>query len=314
MATTITINVQNNSPSLQNFFFFQQPAIYTGGPEVYTNSLYSQALLPYATSGAILTFSLILQDYAGVQQQVTPPTVGKPSGQLSATQAINVTPAAGGTPTKNTTTMTVTPSLGLSSPVSTSGPQAGSFRIITPVYNPTLENYNAGSALQTLTGGVTLSNFVTAQPNTNLDCQPIRIFYVQTGNYTAGTVMNFTASSATAAVCDATPGYSSFSVVYNADGTWTIKPFAVVRAADGRGRLVEGTTATNAEVLNEAGTATISTGYVADGNFNPSILVQNLSHAAAINVLGEYQVGPIGGPKIGTTCIDKQGTSATFAP
>ncbi|UPT96113.1 hypothetical protein J4G48_0044950 [Bradyrhizobium barranii subsp. apii] len=93
MATTITINVQNNSPSLQNFFFFQQPAIYTGGPEVYTNSLYSQALLPYATSGAILTFSLILQDYAGVQQQVTPPTVGKPSGQLSATQAINVTPA-----------------------------------------------------------------------------------------------------------------------------------------------------------------------------------------------------------------------------
>lgn len=72
MATTITINVQNNSPSLQNFFFFQQPAIYTGGPEVYTNSLYSQALLPYATSGAILTFSLILQDYAGVQQQVTP--------------------------------------------------------------------------------------------------------------------------------------------------------------------------------------------------------------------------------------------------
>ncbi|WP_050631666.1 hypothetical protein [Bradyrhizobium viridifuturi] len=314
MATTITINLQNNSPALQNFFFFQQPAIYTGGPEVYTNSLYSQALLPFETSGAILTFSLVIQDYAGVQQQVTPPTVGKPSGQLAASQAITVTPAAGGTPTKNTTTMTVNPSLGLSPPVSTPGPQAGSFRIITPVFNPTLENYNAGSALRTLTGGVTLSNFVTAQPNTNLDCQPIRIFYVQTGNYTAGTVMNFTASSATAAVCDATPGYSTFSVVYNANGTWTVTPYALVRGANGRGRLVEGATAVNAEVLNEAGTATISTGYVADNDFSPPILVQNLSHPAVINVLADYQVGPIGGPKLGTTCIEKQGTSATFAP
>ncbi|MCP1850224.1 hypothetical protein ACVI1K_007721 [Bradyrhizobium sp. USDA 4508] len=40
MATTITINVQNDSPSLQNFFFFQQPAVYTGGlksiPTAYT--------------------------------------------------------------------------------------------------------------------------------------------------------------------------------------------------------------------------------------------------------------------------------------
>ncbi|MCP1850225.1 MULTISPECIES: hypothetical protein [unclassified Bradyrhizobium] len=154
-----------------------------------------------------------------------------------------------------------------------------------------MENYNAESALRTLTGGVTFSNFVTAQPNNNLDCQPIRIFYVQTGIYTAGTVMNFTASSATAAVCDATPGYSSFSVVYNANGTWTVEPFALFRGSNGHGRLVAGATATSAEVVNEAGTATISTGYVADNNFSPPILVQNLSNAAAINLLGDYQVG-----------------------
>ncbi|WP_426435195.1 hypothetical protein [Bradyrhizobium genosp. P] len=313
MPTPITINVRNNSPTLQNFFFFQQPAVYTGGQEVYTNSLYTQALLPYATSGAVLTFSVVLQFYAGVQQQVSPPVIGKPSGQLAASQPIGLTPASGGAQTNNTTTMTVNPSLGLSVPVSTSGPQTGSFRIITPVFNPVLTNYNAGSAVQTLTGGITLSNFVTAQPNTNLDCQPVIIFYVQTGTYTPGTVMNFTSSSATAALCNATPGYSTFNVVYNADGTWTVTPFALVRALGGAFELVEGNTATNAEILNEAGTAVIATGYVAGGNFNSPILVQNLNNPGAINMLSEYQVGPIGGPYIGTMCTQKLGTAATFS-
>lgn len=311
MPTPITINVKNNSSSLQNFFFFQQPAIYTGGQSVYTNSLYTQALLPYATSGAVLTFSVILQYYAGVQQQVQPPQVGQPSGQLAASQPIGLTPAAGGAPTNNTTTMTASPSLGLSVPVSTSGPQTGSFRIITPVFNPVLTNYNAGSAVQTLTGGITLSNFVTAQPNSNLDCQPIIIFYVQTGTYTPGTVMNFTSSSATAAVCDATPGYSTFNVQYNADGTWTITPYTLVRTAGGVTALVEGATAANAEIKNEAGTAVISTGYAAD--FNAPVTIQNLSNPGAITQFNEYQVGPTGGPFAGLMCTNKQGSSATFS-
>ncbi|MHB8883534.1 MAG: hypothetical protein ACYC5H_00375 [Methylovirgula sp.] len=311
MPTPITINVRNNSPTLQNFFFFQQPAVYTGGQEVYTNSLYSQALLPYDSSGAVLTFSVILQYYAGVQQQVQPPQIGQPSGQLAASQAIGLTPAQGGTPTNNTTTMTVSPSLGLSVPVSSTGPQAGSFRIITPIFNPVLTNYNAGSAVQTLTGGITLSNFVTAQPNSNLDCQPIIIFYVQTGTYTAGTVMNFTSSSATAAVCNATPGYSTFNVVYNADGTWSVTPFALIRTARGVNVLVEGATAANAEVKNEAGTAVISTGYAAD--FNAPVTIQNLSNPGAIAQFKEYQVGPTGGPYAGLMCTNIAGNTATFS-
>jgi len=318
MATMITINVRNNSPVLQNFFFFQQPAIYTGGAQVYSNSLYSQALLPYATSGAVLTFSMVLQNYAGVQQQIMPPQVGQPSGQLAAIQPIGLTPAPGGAPTNNATTMTVSPSLGLSVPVTTSGPQQGSFRIITPVFNPVLANYNAGSAVQTLMGGIILSNFVTAQPNTNLDCQPIIKFYVQTGTYTAGTVMNFTASSATAALCDATPGYSSFNVSYNPDGTWTVTPFALVRAAGGASALVEGSAGViegsnpqNTEIKNEAGTAVISTGYTA--NFNPPVMVQNLSHPNAIQMYSEYQVGPIGGPSSGRMCTQRAGNTAVFS-
>jgi hypothetical protein len=311
MTTPITINVRNNSLALQNFFFFQQPAIYTGGQQVYTNSLYTAALLPYSTSGAILTFSVILQYYAGVQQQVSPPTIGNPSGQLAASQAIGLTPAPGGTLTNNTTTMTVSPSLGLSVPVSTTGPQAGSFRIITPVFNPVLTNYNAGSAVQTLTGGITLSNFVTAQPNSNLDCQPVIVFYVQTGTYTPGTVMNFTSSSATAATCNFTPGYSTYSVAYNADGTWTTTPFSMVRSAGGVYSLVEGSVAVNAEIKNEAGTAVISTGYAAD--FHAPVTVQNLSNPGVINLFGEYQVGPTGGPYVGRMCTHIAGNTATFS-
>jgi len=313
MPTPITINVRNNSAVPQNFFFFQQPAKYSGGQVPYTNSLYTQTLLPYATSGAVLSFSVVLQFYAGVQQQVSPPAIGQPSGQLAASQPIGLTPAAGGASTLNTTSMSVTPSLGLSVPVSTPGPQTGSFRILTPVFNPVLNNYNAGSAVQTLTGGITLSNFVTAQPNSNLDCQPIITFYVQTGTYTPGTVMNFTSSSATAAVCDATPGYSTFNVQYNADGTWTVTPFALVRAAEGSFKLIEGAVAVNAEVMNEAGTAVISTGYVAGGNFHSPVTVQNLSNPGAISVFSEYQVGPIGGPYVGSMCTNKVGAAATFA-
>ncbi|BAM89154.1 hypothetical protein S58_31560 [Bradyrhizobium oligotrophicum S58] len=318
MATLITINVINKSLNAQNFFFFQQPAVYSGGPQVYTNSLYSQTLLPNATSGAVLTFSMILQYYAGAAQQVQPPQVGQPSGQLAAIQPINLTPASGGAPTNNTTQMTVSPSLGLSVPVSTAGPQPGSFRIVTPTFNPVLAQYNAGSAVQSVSGAITLSNFVTVQPTSNLDCQPVIIFYVQTGNYTAGTVMNFTSSSINAAVCDATPGYTTFNVTYNADGTWTVKNMALARLADGQVGLVErssggtsliGAAGPNADVKNEAGTAVISTGTAA--NFNLPVTITNLSNPGAIHRLSEYQVGPTGGPYRGSMCTAIDATTAT---
>jgi hypothetical protein len=234
MTTTITINVTNNSTSLQNFFFFQQPAQYSGGAPVYANSLYTAPLLPSSTSGAMLSFTPILQVYAGVQQQVQPPQVGQLSGLLAARQSIAVAPPVGGAQANDTTTMMVSPSLGLSVPVPTDGPPAGSFRIVIPTFNPVLGNYNAGLAVQSISGQIMLSNFVTAQPASNLDCQPAMIFYVTTGSYAAGTVINVTDSSANAAKCDATPGYTTFNVSYNADGSWTVQPSTLVRMADGR--------------------------------------------------------------------------------
>lgn len=317
MATPITINVTNNSTSLQNFFFFQQPAQYSGGAQVYTNSLFTAPLLPFSQSGSMLTFTMILQYYAGVQQQVAPPQVGVASGQLGAMQAINVTPATGA-PNKNVTNMTVSPSLGLSPPVSQTGPQTGAFRIVTPTWNTQLTNYNAGSAVSSLTGGITLSNFVTAMPNTNLDCQPVIVFYVQTGTYTPGTVMNFTASSVNAAVCDFTPGYATYNVAYSSSGIWTAAPQSLVTMADGSRRLVSASGGSggliappNAEVKNEAGTAVISTGNAAD--FNSPVTVTNLSSPGAIRQFHEYQVGPTGGPYQGFTCDAIAGTTATFS-
>ncbi|EKK6346581.1 hypothetical protein R4O66_004430 [Salmonella enterica] len=53
MSTLIRINVTNNSPFLHTFFFFQQPSVYTGGSEVFSNSLLSTAILPAAQGGAV---------------------------------------------------------------------------------------------------------------------------------------------------------------------------------------------------------------------------------------------------------------------
>ncbi|MDI1364898.1 MAG: hypothetical protein PSX79_08545 [bacterium] len=215
MSTLLTINVTNLESATQGFYFFQQPAVYTGGTEVYSNSLYAQSLGNYAATGAILTFQVNMQFYAGIQQANTPPAVGSSSGYASASRAVDLAPASG--TANDWTTATVSP-LGLSQPTAGVGVQPGAFRITTPSYQPPAI-YNVGSAVE-VNGGITLSNFVMANPANNTDCQPILKYYVQTGNYTPGTVMDFTASSVNAAVCDFTGGHSIIDVTLNADGTW----------------------------------------------------------------------------------------------
>lgn len=316
MSTLIQINVTNNSPVLQSFFFFQQPAIYQGGANVYSNSLLSTPILPSAQGGSVYTFLLKLQYYAGVQQQVAAPVVGQPSGYSSAIQAIGLTPAAGGTATNNATTMIVSPALGLTPPVPASGVQPGAFRIISPVYNPTLQQYNGGSAVQLINGAVVLSNFVTVNPNSNLDCQPILKFYVQTGQYTAGTVMNFTSSSVNAALCDATSGFTTFNVTYNPDGTWSVVP-SVSRTeltSHSTDRLLSpaksDVAAIPVAIKNEAGTAVIAHGVAA--SLNSPVIVSNIDNIGAIHVYSEYQVGPVGGGYTGRMCTSIIGNTATF--
>jgi hypothetical protein len=226
MSTLITINLVNNSTQNHSFYFFQQPAKYTGGATVYSNSLYSAALAPFSdpvSGGGSLTFRANIQFVAGVQQSdnATPP-VGQTSGYGTAAQNIDLT-MADGTPTNNSTLMAISGAggLGLSVPKFSNGVQSGAFRITTPSYNAAANNYYAGSAVKLANGSVVLSNFVLASPTANIDAQPILKYYVAVGDYVSGTVMNFTTSSVTAALCDATQGKVSFNVSYDASGNWS---------------------------------------------------------------------------------------------
>ena len=314
MSTLIQINVTNNSPTLQNFFFFQQPAIYTGGPRVYSNSLLSTPILPFGQSGSVYTFLLELQYYAGVQQQFGPPVVGEPSGYMSAMQPIDLTPAQGAVD-NNCTTMQIAPALGLSTPVSNAGVQPGAFRIVSPAYDPSRQQFNGGSAVQLASGKIVLSNFITVQPSQNLDCQPILQFYVGIGNYTSGTVMNFTSSSVGAAMCDATDGYTTFNVTYNPDGSWTVVPSnsSLKATADAQGRLSVETVELNTNIKNEAGTQIICRGHAA--GWQPPFVVDHLTVPAALHMRCEYQVGPDAGPYKGRmiSALSPAAGSATFS-
>ncbi|NTJ68489.1 hypothetical protein G6M50_23960 [Agrobacterium rhizogenes] len=218
MSTLLTINVKNYQPQTQSFYFFQQPAIYTGGGQVYSNSLFSQSLGNYDATGAILTFQVNLQYYAGIQQANTPPQIGSSSGFASASRAIDLAPSAGGGSPNDWTTATVSP-LGLSAPVNGQGVQPGAFRITTPSFTSP-PYYNVGSAIA-VNGGIVLSNFVQANPMNNIDCQPILKYFVQTGAYTPGNVMNFSQSSVNAALSDFTGGYTICNVSLQANGNWS---------------------------------------------------------------------------------------------
>lgn len=218
MTKILTINVTNNQASTQSFFFFQQPSIYTGGAMVYSNSVFRGDLPAYGQTGARLALQVSQQYFAAIQQAVSPPQVGMTSGYATAAQPIALAPASG---TANDWTTASFNPLSLSQPRAAAGVQPGAFRITTPAYQPTTQ-YNAGLAIQA-NGGVVLSNFVTAWPNSNQDCQPVLKFYVQTGAYGAGTVLNFTSSSIDAALCDFTGGQTVANVTLQANGTWTVQ-------------------------------------------------------------------------------------------
>lgn len=223
MSTLLTINVTNAQAVSNDFFFFQQPAIYTGGPTVYSNSLYNRTL-PQASEGGLITFMANLQFYAAVQEANNAvPAVGKTSGFETASQAIDLA-AKGNTPANHdASTMSWdanTQALGLAQPVNDPQAVAGSFRITTAKYSPP-SNFNAGSATH-VNGGVVLSNFVLAKPQTHIDCEPILKYYVQTGGYQPGTVMDFSQSSVNSALCDFTGGYVRADVTYETDGSWSV--------------------------------------------------------------------------------------------
>ncbi|AKI01260.1 hypothetical protein IMCC20628_02562 [Hoeflea sp. IMCC20628] len=166
----------------------------------------------------MLTFQVNMQTYAGIQQAHSMPQVGQSSGYSSACRAINLAPASGFA--NDWTTGSVLP-FGLTMPAAGTGVKPGAFRITMPPFQPPVV-YNVGTAIE-VNGDIVLSSFTVAKSNSNTECQPVMKYFVQTGSYTPGTVMNFAQSSVNAALCDFTPGYSVIDVTLNADGTWTVQ-------------------------------------------------------------------------------------------
>lgn len=225
MSTQYTVIVENNSPNAQEFFFFQQPAVYSGGAKVYTNSVGHGSLPPYNPQRkSQIEFALLQQYYAGVQRQSYPPVVGQVQTGLISQVVIDIAPQPPGKASPDGTTVVIgDDSLYLDMPVVTSDVQPGAFRITTPPYAPSQHLFNVGLSTINNDGEVLLSNFISGEPSKNTDVQPIVKFYVNTGSYKPGTVVNFTTTSVNAALCDATYGALLFHVTYNADGTWTVK-------------------------------------------------------------------------------------------
>lgn len=223
MTSYIQIVLTNNSPQTQNFYFFQQPIVYSGNDTVYSNSIKSIALGSNASSGSAYVFLISTGYCAGVQQSFALPQPGQISGYTTAIRSIGVAPGAGENPTNDSTTMSLSP-LGLSVPISDDSISANFFRIKSPSFDPTLNIYFGGLAVTDVNNITTMSSYVKIEPLQNLDCQPILKFYVQIGSYAAGTVMNFITSSVNAATCDATTGLRTFNISYNANGTWTVTP------------------------------------------------------------------------------------------
>jgi hypothetical protein len=308
--TLITINLVNNSPNTERFFFFQAPSVYVGGGDVYSNSILSYTLTPHSVYNSSYTFQLLLQYYAGAQQAHGVPQVGQPSGYGSATTAIGLTPNPDDESTNNCTTMAVTPSVGLTNPVYKKDVQAGAFRIETPVFDSNDQHYNAGSAVTTHDGSVVLSNFVQVRPNDNLDCQPVLIFYVQTGDYAAGQVMNFTNSSRGAGKCDATTGTHTFQVSYDSFGKFTVTPKRLVADERGMPRLINADLATNTIIYNEAGTGELSRGF-ATGHAVP-FWISGLTQPERILPMQEYQVRVKDQQLAGRLCLKRVGDTAQF--
>lgn len=221
MPNTYRITVTNESPNPQQMFFFQQPAKYVGGPKVYSNSIACKALPAKPSVGkAQIHFAMEYQFYAGVQSQPQPIQVGV--ANINAITEVPIDANTGEKTDLDKTDWSLTNgAIALSPPINEEGVLPGGFRIQSPNFNPANTQYNAGLAAIS-DGNIVLSNFVEAEPGKNIDVQPIVKFYVSTGSYTPGMVVNFDTSSVNAAVCDATQGKDQFFVTYKADGTWTV--------------------------------------------------------------------------------------------
>lgn len=221
--TSYRVIVTNYAHFDINVFLFQEPAVYKGRPEVFSNSLgtvHLKAKTSARTDQA--SFTLEEQYRAGVQKQVKPPEVGVVQTSKVSSVGINLNTVSQQYPDQTVMGIDEGRRPYLENPTYSSCVQRGAFRIQTPIFQSGEGPYNVGMA-SVVEGYFVMSNYITAKPNSNIDVRPLMKFYVSTGAYTLGTVMDFTTSSKDSALCDATTGQVTFNVAFNSDGTWSVE-------------------------------------------------------------------------------------------
>ncbi|WP_245277988.1 hypothetical protein [Rhizobium leguminosarum] len=217
---------------MQYFYVFQKQAAFPSLPSpvpILSGSLGCQSVGNYATTGAQINFGLDGQVYAGALS-----TKPVSAWQLIALLALNAATlsvvgstsafrpvmltTADGSP-DNCTTLTLDP-IGLSAPAYQSGIAIGGFGVNVPSYTPLPrpELYCGVVALND-NQAIILSSFVAPVPNAVVTCIPKQIFFVKLGYQPVGSIVGYEESNA--ACCDFTTGYVTYTVTYNADGTFS---------------------------------------------------------------------------------------------
>lgn len=218
-----TINITNMSSGFQSFYIFQAPFECATNSNIYSNSLFSAGLPPYENSGSTLQLQVSNQYYSAVQAQSSPLMIGSTSSGSISAQPVTLTNASDPS-FNNVTYLNVNP-LGLAPACSQGGVTPGAFRVVTQNYNAnSVGNINIGLATK-INGSLVLSSFLEGQPGQNLDCSPTPIFFVQTGNFQAGSLINLYSAYQGAAICEATTENSNFNVTYNIDGSFSVKAY-----------------------------------------------------------------------------------------
>jgi hypothetical protein len=234
-SSSYQIIVRNLSQATQYFYVFQkqatfQPLVSSGS--ILCSSLGCQNAANYGNSGAQIVFGLDRQIYAGAVSTMAPvpPSqlvvlISLPASQplvssTTAVRPISLTTATPGS-APNCTVLTLNP-LALSVPANQSGIPVGAFAMNVPSYTPTpLPELYCGVAALNGDGVNILSSFIAPLPNSTLSCAPEQIFFVKTGYQAVGSVMTYDESNS--ARCDFSTGFTTITVTYNSDGTFSTK-------------------------------------------------------------------------------------------
>ncbi|ANM14903.1 MULTISPECIES: hypothetical protein [unclassified Rhizobium] len=230
-SSSYQIIVRNLSSVTQYFYLFQKQASFPSlvSPSVLASSLGCQSVGNYTSSGAQINFGLDSQIYAGALSTMAavPPSQLISLISLDATRSIIASTTAhraitlttsDGSP-NNSTSLTLDP-LGLSAPAYQSGVPVGAFAMNVPSYTPSpVPELYCGVAALNNDQAIILSSFIAPAPNAVMSCIPEQVFFVKTGYQPLGSAVSYDETNT--ARCDFTTGYASFTVTYNANGTFS---------------------------------------------------------------------------------------------